>query len=929
MPTPNSPHRYLVGIDLGTTHTVVAYAAPDSQTIEMFPIPQLVAAGAVAAQDLLPSVRYHPAPEEISSVARTLPWVQDQNNSAILGVYARQLGSQVPSRFVSSAKSWLSHAGVDRQAPILPWGAPAEVEKISPVAASSSYLAHVQSAWNQRFPDHPLAEQNIVLTIPASFDEAARALTLQAAADAGLTQLNLVEEPQAALYDWLHRQGDDLQTQLAHAKRVLVVDVGGGTSDFSMIEVEHNEEPSKRNAPLNLKRVGVGKHLMLGGDNMDLALAHVAEANLNHAGKLSASQFSQLIERCRHAKEQLLADAAPEQVTVTLLGGGSKLIAGSRSTQLHQQQIQDLILNGFFPLVGKEEVPHKRRSALQEFGLPYASDAAITRHLAQFIQAHGLPDTVLLNGGVFRSPALSQRLIATLNQWTEHPVTQLHNLNPDCAVARGAVAYSLARLGQLTRIGGGAARSYYLLLDQKRAVCLLPRGTEAGVELALTQRQFALRLGQPVRFHLVSSTRAEQHSAGTMINIDPSFDVLPPLATVLKNDANNEKQEIPVELVCSLNEVGSLEIHCVALDSENQTRWKLAFQLRGVESNTTEQNEDALQQNHEDKTEELPRQFAQAIELLDSAFGNRGAQLPAKEVKALRGKLERLLGAREQWNMTLLRHLFDALWKRNKQRRRSVEHERLWLNLCGYCLRPGFGYPLDEWRMEQLWAEFDKGVQFKNDKQTASEWWTLWRRVAGGLDSQAQLRMLDDFAFNLQSSVEEQQQAPDHLTNTVTGNAHDMLRLGASLERIPASYKAEIGDWIFQQINAKQAPEDNAIYLWAIARLGTRIPFNSHNSSAHEVIPPEHIASWLKHLFDYDWRRNEAAAFAATHLSRLCGDRARDLPAELRSQVQQALINSNAPSAWQTMLEQVVELDEISKKRIFGESLPSGLKLLG
>ena len=921
--------KYLVGIDLGTTHTVVAYAAPRNQKIQLFPIEQLVALGEVAAQPLLPSARYHFAPDELSAKALQLPWAATGN--AVIGRLARQLGAQVPGRLVTSAKSWLSHPAVDRQAPILPWGAAAEVQKISPVAASASYLAHVRAAWNHRFPEHPLEQQEIVLTIPASFDESARALTLEAAQQAGLPTLSLVEEPQAAFYDWLFRHRQKLKQELAGSKCVLVADVGGGTTDFSLIEIGVEDDEPK------LTRIGVGNHLMLGGDNMDLALAHLAETSLQQGGregsnaeksstvnKLSSAQLSQLIERCRVAKEQLLAADAPDQVNVTLLGGGSKLIGGSRSIAITKAQAQNLIVDGFMPQGAQSEGAQRNRSALLGFGLPYASDAAITRHLASFLQQHpdSAPDTLLLNGGVFRAPALAQRLQQTLEQWYPSGIRLLHNDNPDVAVARGAVAFALARQGLGPRIGGGAARSYYLLLDPERgqagaparAICLLKRGTEPGIEVTLPERKFALCVGRPVRFHLVTSTHAGGHEPGSIISVVPDeFASLPPIAAVLPA-SDNKKQEIPVCLVSTLTEVGTLEVHCVSLEENSPAqRWRLEFQLKPAS-----EDQSAL-----DDSATLPSGWPQAQAQIERIFGKGGQQVPPKEIRALRAQLEQTLGARERWSTPVLRHLFDALLTRMRSRRRSVEHERLWLNLTGYCLRPGFGYPLDDWRISQIWTLFEQGVQFGRDTQVCSEWWTLWRRIAGGLDVTAQLRLLDDFALNLQGSAEDLKRRPP---TSVDGSADDMLRLGASLERIPAAYKVEIGIWALKHIDPAQAVEHNSRYLSALARLGARQPFYD---ATHEVVDSDTIATWLARLFEFDWRRHEAAAFAAAHMARLTGDRARDLPETLREQVIQRLQACNAPDIWITMVREVMQLDEASQRRILGDALPPGLKLLG
>jgi molecular chaperone DnaK (HSP70) len=955
--------QYLVSIDLGTTNTVLAYSEPGSEQVRLFDIEQLVAPGEVGAAPLLPSLRYHAADGELAAGELQLPWRQGDVAGVAqvaVGRLARKLGAQVPGRLVSSAKSWLSHPNVDRMAPILPWGAEADVAKVSPVAASASYLAHVRAAWNTRFPQHPLEQQQIVLTIPASFDEGARALTLEAARMAGLPALRLLEEPQAAFYDWLYRHRATLSAELAQTRLVLVCDVGGGTTDFSLIKVELPAGDDGAAEPL-LTRIGVGNHLILGGDNMDLALARLAETRLAggdaQAPRLSAARMAQLTERCRAAKEQLLAAGAPERVAVTLLGSGAKLIGGSRSVDLSRDEVERLVVDGFFPMGGADEEARRTRVGIVEFGLPYASDAAITRHLASFLHQHAaaaraalggnsdagalpIPDTLLLNGGVFRADALATRLAATLSAWRGAPLRVLHNDNPDVAVARGGVAYALAKLGRAPSIGGGSPRSYFLLLDaersesaqtgdghgKRRAVCILPRGAEAGSEIRLADRTFALRLGRPVRFHLVSSTAdaGPAPRAGELVELDPaSFVRLPPIATVLRDSGDAAaRKEIPVQLVTSLSEVGPLEVHCVASEggpqgAGNPQRWLLEFQLR-------DQGTPSLPEDGADEIP-LPPRYKDALEKIERIFGSRAQQVDVKEVRQLGRQLEHLLGARETWATPLLRHLFDALLQRAKGRRRSAEHERAWLNLAGYCLRPGFGHPLDAWRVEQLWALFDTGLQHHKDSQACSEWWTLWRRASGGLDAAAQLRLLDDFAFNLQADEQERGRRPVTLVN---GSEEDMLRLGASLERIPSAYKAEIGAWLLDQLMQASPARSEAVqarYLWALGRIGARQPFHG---SAHDVAPVADVEQWLATLLTLDWKKVEPAGFAAAHLARMTGDRTRDISEELRAQIVQRLEAAKAPASWSVMVGSVVQLDQAMEKRMLGEALPPGLKLL-
>jgi molecular chaperone DnaK (HSP70) len=927
--------RYIVGIDLGTTHTVVAYVdtsrGPDAPITEL-DIEQLVAPGEIEARPLLHSLRYHYASGELSEGDRQLPWnppALDGVPDGVIGQLALELGAKVPGRLVPSAKSWLSHPSVDRTAAILPWGAPDEVPKISPVAASASYLAHVRSAWNHRFPDQPLEKQSTVLTVPASFDEGARALTLQAAKLAGLGRVRLLEEPQAAFYDWLGRHEEQIDELVSRMHLALVVDVGGGTTDLTLIQVELRESGPR------LTRVAVGDHLMLGGDNMDLTLAHEAESRLKSANKLGAGQLTQLIQQCRSAKERLLAADAPERVKVTVLGGGSKLIGGSKSTELTRDEVHDRIRDGFFPAVGPEARPAKKRGAIVEFGLPYVADAGITRHVAAFLERHSdvareafpegalaegalpVPDAVLLNGGVFKGHALTQRMLEVLGGWRggEQPM-RLENPAPELAVARGAVAYGLARRGIGVRIGGGSARSYYLLLGDaaetpRRGVCILPRGAEEGEEVVLESRTFSLKLGKPVRFPLASSTgEAVLHRPGDLVDVEgDSFKELPPLAAVLEDESGQAGASIPVRVSSALTEVGTVELSCIAAEGRER-RWKLELQLRGEGGGDVAAT----------KVTQLHPRFEEATGLIKKVYGKSSSKAEGKKpVKTLRNDLEKTLGARETWNTPLLRELFGALFAGVKRRRRSHDHERVWFNLVGFTLRPGFGYPLDDWRVKQLWEIFGQGVQFVPEAQNWSEWWTMWRRIAGGLDAEQQTAILDDIAWYLHPPTPRPRKRPK---GPKKQGYDDMVRLAASLERVPAERKVEVGGWLLERLTRH---DEGDYSWWALGRLGARVPFFG---SAHNVVAREVAEEWLEHVLEVDWVESDNAAFAATVLSRMSGDRQRDLPEELRERVAKRLEAHQAPESWVAMVREVTALEAADERRIFGESLPPGLSLV-
>ncbi len=909
----NKSAQYHIGIDLGTTHTVVAYAKIQQKNapIQIFEIEQLVAPGEVASRSLLPSVRYHPAKGELSDADMAF---SPSGEQAVIGQAARVLSAKTQGRFVSSAKSWLSHPSIDHTAAILPWGSSDDVEKISPLDASASYLKHVRQVWNHKFPNALLENQHIVITVPASFDEGARSLTLEAAHSAGLKKIHLLEEPQAVCYDWLRRHHDQLKTTLDDIKLLLVCDVGGGTTDLTLIKIEATKDEPK------LSRIGVGDHLMLGGDNIDLALAHLAESRLNTDNKkLSAANLSHLLEQCRIAKERLLAEDAPEQLNVTLLGGGSKLIGGTRSVSLTREEVKNIALDGFFPLSKLNELPDKKRSGVVEFGLPYAAEPAISKHIAAFLNTHRhaaqealgndtiVPDALLLNGGVFRSQPISQRTQALLNSWSNKAPVLLENQHPELSVAYGAVSYGMAREQKKVKIGGGASRSYFLLVGTEKdqqGVCILPRGSEEGNEIILKEHQFSLRLGQPVSFHLASLTGGDQYKAGAIVSITDDFHPLPPLAVAFDQDNSNAQTEVTVQLSVTLSEVGTLQIQCVSVAEPNQ-RWDVQFQIRKKTTHLT--------------SKELPANFPQAVAQIEAIFGSKSKDINPKAVKSLRADLEKLLGLRSEWSSHLLRELFTVLLEVRKNHRRSANHERVWLSLIGYCLRPGFGYQLDNWRVEQLWKTYQHNIQFVNETQNWTEWWILWRRISGGLDTEAQELIFNDLAKYLNPASARQ-------GNTAKLSKQrgydDMVRLAAVLERLPIAQKTQLGEWFLKRLEKASEP---AHTWWAVGRIGSRVPFHA---SAHFVVSPETATLWLEQILKADWKKIPQAGFAATLMSRKSGDRARDIDDAMRNQVIAQLKATKAPNSWLEMVESIKELDASEEQQVFGEALPPGLTLI-
>lgn len=588
--------RYIVGIDLGTTNSVVAFLDTEIESgrPEVFPIPQLLRPGAVESRTQLPSFLYIPAADEFPADAIRLPW--NDGSGTIVGAYAQSRGAEVPARVVVSAKSWLSLHSADRTAPILPWGAPDDVAKISPLDASTRYLEHIRSAWDHAFPQHRLGDQEVLLTVPASFDAAARELTVHAATAAGIGHATVLEEPQAAFYAWIDTHDEGWRDEVRVGDTILVCDVGGGTTDFTLIRVEEH------GGQLVLDRAAVGDHILLGGDNMDLTLAFAVRERLARDGtKLDEWQFRGLVQSCREAKEQLLERADLAAQPIAILGRGRKVIGGALRTEIRREDVERILIEGFVPQCALTDAPAApRRTALQEIGLPYASDAAITRHLAQFLgrqSADGQParpTAILFNGGVMRARRLRDRLVEVVAGWFDttgdHDVRVLAGGDPEHAVARGAVYYGLARRGRGVRIRGGIARSYYLGIEAAmpavpgmrpplRALCVVPRGLEEGSDVELPDRRFGLVVGDASEFRLLSSSTRSGDAVGDWLDHWDEGEIveLPPLETTLAW-AGHEGDVVPVRLQARVNELGVLELWCTSTDGAQ--RWKLEFNVR-------------------------------------------------------------------------------------------------------------------------------------------------------------------------------------------------------------------------------------------------------------------------------------------------------------------------------------------------------------
>jgi hypothetical protein len=611
-----SDPRYAIGIDLGTTHSALSYVNLQSSDGEntdhgVLAIPQLTAPGTVEDLALLPSFLYLPHADELAPGENKLPWQQTEaEQTGVAGEMARSRGATTPIRLVSSAKSWLSHPGVDRRSALLPADAPEEVVRVSPLEASTRYLSHLRQAWEQAHPEAPFNEQAVTVTIPASFDPGARELTAEAARAAGYQNLTLLEEPQAALYSWIQGSEGRWRKDVKPGDIILVVDVGGGTSDFSLIAV------LERDGVLEPHRIAVGDHILLGGDNMDLALAHLVARKLAaNNTQLDAWQMRALTYGCRTAKEKLLADASIDTWPIVVPSRGSKLIGGSIRTELTRTEVTTFILDGFFPTVEASARPAVRqRAGLTQLGLPYAQDAGVTRHLAAFLarqlgatsELEGYagaqnadatflhPTAVLFNGGVFKSELLAQRVMSTINDWlyleAAEPARMLGGADLDLAVARGAAYYSYVRRGTGVRIRGGTARSYYVAIESSmpaipgmeppiQALCVAPFGMEEGSEIELPNQEFGLVVGEPVQFRFFGSSVRRQDQIGDLLDFWGADELLElnEIQATLSPEGRQSGDVVQVRLHAMATESGTLELQAVANDGQ---RWKVEFDVR-------------------------------------------------------------------------------------------------------------------------------------------------------------------------------------------------------------------------------------------------------------------------------------------------------------------------------------------------------------
>ncbi len=931
--------RYIVGIDLGTTNSAVAYVDPadPERRVQSFPIPQLVAEGTVAERPTLPSFLYIGGTHDVGPGALALPW--DARRTYAVGEFARLQGARVPGRLVSSAKSWLCHGGVDREAAILPWGALDDVPKISPVEASARYLLHIREAWQQRFPHAPLDAQDIILTVPASFDEVARELTVAAAHVAGLPRVVLLEEPQAAFYAWIHEHETNWAKQLPDIRLVLVVDIGGGTTDFSLVAVR------RTNGGLGFERLAVGDHLLLGGDNIDVALARVLEPRLG--ARLDSQRWHALTSLCREAKETLLGPEPPTEVPIRLVGRGRSVIGGVLTGSVTREEVERLVLDGFFPPVAADSLPQRAaRVGLQEWGLPFANEPAVPRHLAAFLRQHvsevgnvdgQFPDALLFNGGALKPPLIRDRLRALLADWNHgrEPVV-LQSADLDLAVGRGAAYYGLVRRGLGVRIGGGSARSYYLgigpaaggpadggLADRTTsapvtALCLVQRGMEEGTEVEITDPALEVVANRAASFPLyASSTRTGEH-AGQLVTAErDSLTELPPIRTVLRFGKKLNARKLPVHVLARLTEVGTLEVWCRSLTTDH--RWRLQFQLRETARAEEEKPGTAQQAESVISAEQLEAATGALRAVFPPSATAADGDTVASDPVGLVRVLETQMGTgKDAWPLAAIRKLWDVLWEGHQRRARSAAHEARWLNLSGFLLRPGFGAELDDWRMQQIWKIKSAGLRFPKAAQCRAEWWNMWKRVAGGLTRQQQVQLHTEVAPWLLPRLKSKTKGA---AKAGPQEVREYWQLMASCERLSAEMKAELGNALLPLIVKGRATE---VEIWALGRLGARAPFYGPLNC---VVARDTAARWVDELLRAEWPRAEMTVFALVQLARCVGDRERDLDEVLRHRLAERLRPLPGGNRAAHVITELVPLEAQERTRILDESLPVGLQI--
>jgi molecular chaperone DnaK (HSP70) len=905
--------RYVIGIDLGTTNTCAAYIDTETSarlTIHQFSIPQLTHPHQVQTKNILPSCLYLAADYEWTANALDLPW--DQNREYFVGFFALEHGSKVPTRLIQSAKSWLCHSGANRRDRILPLECADETQRLSPVEASARYLSHIRDAWNysmaKKNPELAFEEQEIILTVPASFDEISRSLTCEAAQKAGIRHLTLIEEPQAAFYSWISQHKEQFN-QFTPGEIILVCDVGGGTTDFSIIKV------IEKDGAIGFQRIAVGDHLLLGGDNIDRAIAHHLEKKFSQ--DLSIEQWLQLLHQSRLLKEKILEDNKEHPAEkIIIQGKGSSFVQGSLILEVNKQEILDLILNGFFGIYPWSEAHQiKMTSGIRTLGLPYEEEPSITKHLAYFLKHHiqDKPHYVLFNGGTMKPALFQTHITESLTSWFSIKPKVLSTVSLDLAVARGAAYYGSVRRGLGVKIAGGSARSYYLQLEMKensssitKLLTIIPRGADEGYTYE-PEHVFNAISNTPVSFKIYTSHTRIEDKQGTLLDLnEEEFKPLPYIHSMLRY-GKGQQEKIQVKLFVRLTPIGTLEVELHSVNTPH--KWKLEFQLQSAtgqeytHTTSEERLDDLIDENYLDG----------AKKILADVFTHRTLQ-PKETFNKLELALDK---PRNDWSPSILRGLWSTIIELAPTRKASLELEARWWNLAGFLLRPGYGYPLDDFRIKDLWKIFLSDTKNKPNDVLIQQW-ICFRRVASGLNKGQQDQYFQDIFNNI---ITKKDSVVEFKNKNEIYQYSEQIRVLAAMELIDVATKVKIGNALVSKICAgKGIPQD----FWSLARIGAR---HMIRGSVSNVVNRKIVGGWLETIMKQKVIINNNLALVFSQLARKTNQREINLSKDVLDAVIEYFIGTPFSKEIEEHLTKEMSLTQTEQEHLFGDKLPPGLSL--
>ncbi|MDM8538300.1 Hsp70 family protein [Desulfobacterales bacterium HSG17] len=937
--------QYIIGIDLGTTNCAVSYvdveALKDDKStgaknvekknlIKIFNVPQLTGHGEFTRIPVLPSFLYIPGKYDISKEVLKHPWKKTEDVFA--GSFARDHGSKIPSRLVSSAKSWLCNSEADRRAKILPWGA-SGFEKISPVTATAQYLNHIKSAWNHYVKDEDkfIENQFVVITVPASFNEGARQLTMDAVKAAGFSSdMTLLEEPLAAFYSWLINNENSWQNSVKPDDLILICDVGGGTTDFSLITLKESKGSPR------FERIAVGDHLILGGDNIDLALSKKVESRFaigsktgSKSGveskiKLNSDKWKTLCYQCREAKEKIL-DQGEALVRITIKGEGRSLIAGTLAADLTKEDIETLLLDEFYPYVEPDvDFAIDIGREITDFGLPLEKEIAVTKHIIRFLENHRdevkkslskepVPDFILFNGGTLKPEFVQERIQQVIGKYFKSNKTLfpkiLENNIPELAVGIGASYYGLVKSGQGVKVGSGSPRNYYLEVADKnenihQAVCLVERGLDEGSDIELQGMEYEVRTNQLVNFNIYSSSFRSGDKGGEIIPIDDSLSSMPPVQTIIKFGSSGTKKNIPVTIGAKYSEMGTLSMYCHSMVSDH--KWELLFQLRetkksieAIKSKETSIYDESLIKN--------------SCDLIEQAFTDQSSN--NESLQSLVRQIEKIVAQKKSnWSLSFLRTVADKLIKLDKTRTYSPEHEARWLNLTGFCVRPGFGDGFDEERIRKLWKIYLSGLTFIKSQQNRLEWWIFIRRIAAGLKAGQQRQFFQDVSpFLIRSKNSKIKLSPQEQV--------ELWMVVGNMERLLIKDKIVLAKALFPILKPNKK-QDNM--FWALSRIGAR---ELLYGSVDRVVPSHEVVRWINPIMKKKWPKSVAVENMVAQISRKTGDRTRDIDSDDSARIVSWLQDKKVSKSIVKIVIEKTDMALKEKSIQFGEKLPKGLVL--